>query len=51
MEAVMINGTDDDGLPHVLVTVIEIETMSAVGGEGMWNSRGFYFNFLGVLCL
>ncbi len=31
-EAVMTNGTDDDALPHVLVTDIAIETMSAVGG-------------------
>ncbi len=30
--AVTINGTDDDGLPLVLVTDIAIETMSAVGG-------------------
>ncbi len=48
MEAVTTNGTDEDGLPHVLVTDIAIETMSAVGGGGMWNSRGFYFNFLGM---
>ena len=31
-EAVMTNGMDDDALPHVPVTDIAIETMSAVGG-------------------
>ncbi len=30
--AVTTNGTDDDGLPLVLVTDIVIETMSMVGG-------------------
>ncbi len=30
--ALTANGTDDDGLPLVLVTDIAIETMSAVGG-------------------
>ncbi len=31
-EAVTTNGTDDDALPHVLITDIAIEMMSAVGG-------------------
>ena len=48
MGAVMTYSTDDDGLPLVLVTDIAIETMSAVGGGEMGNSRGFYFNFLGM---
>jgi hypothetical protein len=30
--AVTINGTDDGGLPLVLITDIAIEMMSAVGG-------------------
>ena len=45
---VTVNGTDDDGLPLVLVTDIAIETMSAVGVGEIGNSRGFYFNFLGM---
>ena len=47
MEAVMTNGTDDDALPRVPATDIAIATTSAVGGWGMGNSCGFYFNFLG----
>ncbi len=31
-EAVMTNGTNDNALPHVPVTDVAIETMSAVGG-------------------
>ena len=48
MGAVMTYSTDDDGLPLILVTDIAIETMSAVGVGEMGNSRGFYFNFLGM---
>jgi hypothetical protein len=48
MGAVMSYRTDDDGLPLVFVTDIVIETMSAVGVGEIGNSRGFYFNFLGM---
>ncbi len=48
MGAVMTYSTDDNGSPLVLVTDIAIETMSAVGVGEMGNSRGFYFNFLGM---
>ena len=48
MEAVMSYRTDDDGLLLVFVTDIVIETMSAVGVGEIGNSRGFYFNFLGM---
>jgi hypothetical protein len=47
-EAVMTNGTDDNALPRVPVTDVAIEMTSAVGGWGMGNSRGFYFNFWGL---
>ena len=48
MGAVMSYRTDDNGLLLVFVTDIVIETMSVVGVGEIGNSRGFYFNLLGM---
>ena len=48
MGAVMSYRTDDDGLLLVFVTDIVIGPMSVVGVGEIGNSRGFYFNFLGM---